>query len=287
MKEHYPLSKLSTFGIGGNARYLIEVRTLEEMRSALAESKRLSLPFFIIGKGSNSLFDDEGLNALVILNKMDQIEQPIPGTYRVGAGYNFSRLGSLTAREGWKGLEFAAGIPASVGGAVWMNAGANKQETKDTLQEVVFMNENGEIATYKKEEMSFSYRHSPFQSMKGVILEATFILEPCTEAREKQIEIIDYRKGTQPYGDKSAGCIFRNPTGNHAGKLIEEAGLKGFSIGGAQVSTQHANFIVNSENAKAKDVLKLIETVQRKIKEKFNIELQPEVRYISNEKVQQ
>jgi UDP-N-acetylmuramate dehydrogenase len=248
-QQHKRLGPLTTFGIGGEARYFVEVRTIEEMQETLKICHCEQLPFFILGKGSNSLFDDRGFNGVVIANRIDFLEKKENGVFRMGAGYSFSLLGAQTARQGWEGLEFASGIPGSVGGAVYMNAGANGRETCNSLVSVEFVNEQGELAVLSRSQIEFSYRFSSFQKQKGAIVAATFALNYSPSAREKQLEIINYRKKTQPYKDKSAGCIFRNPSCGHAGALIDQSGLKGKSIGGAQVSTMHANFIINKNQA--------------------------------------
>lgn len=278
--ENRPISSLTTFGIGGPARYSIDVHTIADMQHVLSECEKNKLPFFILGKGSNCLFDDRGLNAVLIVNKIDFLDSTDDGIFHVGAGYSFSRLGALTARRGWSGLEFASGIPGSVGGAVFMNAGANGNETCETIIQVEFVDPQGQLHQYSKDQLQFSYRHSCFHEMKGAIVGATFQLKPNQEARKRQIDIIDYRVATQPYGDKSAGCIFRNPTGNHAGALIEKAGLKGTRIGGAEVSPMHANFIVNREHATAENVLALINAVKKSVKEHTGYDLEEEVRFI-------
>lgn len=274
------LKEICTFGIGGPARFYVEARTIEEMQASLQYCLDENLPFFILGRGSNCLFDDRGFAGLVIHNKIDFKEEHPEGLFHVGGGYNFSLLGSQTARAGWSGLEFASGIPGSVGGAVFMNAGANGKETCETLVSVDFMTPEGDLKILKKEDLHFSYRHSSFQKLSGAIVGATFKLQPSSEARQKQIEIITYRKNTQPYGEKSAGCIFRNPNCGHAGALIDQSGLKGFQIGGAKVSEMHANFIVNTEKAKAADVLELIEHIKKKVKEHSGMDLESEVRFI-------
>ena len=278
------LSGLCTFGIGGPARYYLEARTSEEMLLALKTCHKNQIPFLILGRGSNCLFDDRGFNGAVIHNKIDFIENPQPHLFHVGGGYNFSLLGTQTARQGWSGLEFASGIPGSVGGAVFMNAGANGKETCDSLIEVEFISDAGEHHLFKRDELAFAYRHSPFQSMSGAIISATFSLAPADGARQKQIEIIDYRKRTQPLKEMSAGCIFRNPHCGHAGALIEQAGLKGMTIGGAKVSEVHANFIVNAGKATSVDVLALITAIKGHVKEKTGIELESEVRFIPYER---
>jgi UDP-N-acetylmuramate dehydrogenase len=280
LQQNKMLGDVCTFGIGGPARYFVEVKTVEEMQKILIHCKQENLPFFIIGKGSNCLFDDKGFNGVSILNKIDFFETPQPGTYYVGAGYSFSLLGVKSAREGWSGLEFASGIPASVGGAIFMNAGANGNETAAHLISVDFIDENGNKQNYKKKDLSFSYRTSPFQTMKGAVVGATFVLLPCSNARKKQLEIVDYRKKTQPYGQMSAGCVFRNPNCNHAGALIDICGLKGTSFGDAKVSELHGNFLINSGQATSRDMLMLIDYVKSQIKEKHGIELETEIRYV-------
>jgi UDP-N-acetylmuramate dehydrogenase len=276
---HKLLKQLSTFGIGGPAKYFIEISTIEDMQGLIAFCAKERLDYLVIGKGSNCLFDDRGFDGVVILNKISfckfQKEQ-----VHVGAGYSFSLLGVQTARKGLSGLEFASGIPATVGGAVYMNAGANGQETKDHLLEVSFVNERGDLEILSKNELSFSYRSSSFQKRKGAIVAATFALEPSIEARKKQLTIIEYRTKTQPYGEKSAGCVFRNPLEGSAGALIEKSGLKGQSIGGAEVSSLHANFIINKEDAKANDILSLAKRVQEKVKERLGVDLEMEIRCI-------
>lgn len=274
------LKTLSTFGVGGPARFFIAVQKVDEMLSLLKYCHEQKLPFFLLGKGSNCLFDDRGFDGLVILNKIAfcQFEGAV---VHVGAGYSFSLLGTQTARKGWSGLEFASGIPGSVGGAIFMNAGANGAETKDTLIEVLFVNEQGELEECKKEELSFSYRSSSFQKRKGAIVSAKFLLHPSEEARKKQLQIIDYRTRTQPYGDLSAGCVFRNPQTASAGALIQQSGLKGKRIGDAEVSLLHANFIINKGEATAKEILELAAYVKKTVHEKTGVELEMEIRCIS------
>lgn len=273
------LSEYSTFGIGGPIHLFAEILTPDEMQEAFIEAKKWSLPVFILGKGSNCLFDDKGFEGIVLLNRIDFLE--IEGTLaRAGSGASFSLLGIKTARQGLTGLEFASGIPASVGGAVFMNAGANGKETKDSLKSVEYLFSNGEVKVFSKEELKFSYRRSPFQTMQGAILSASFCLEKGEGARRRQMEILAKRIETQPLKDKSAGCIFRNPREMGAGALIDACGLKGFSIGGAAVSETHANFLINRGGATAKDVLSLIEEVQKKVREKTGVFLEPEVRIV-------
>lgn len=267
------LSEFSTFGIGGPIQDFVEVSTCEELEEAFA----FRGPKLIVGKGSNCLFDDRGFEGLVILNRIDFSEWK-ERSVTVGTGYSFSLLGVQTARKGFSGLEFASGIPASVGGAIYMNAGANGKETADSLQSVLYF--DGIWREYKREELQFGYRTSSFQSMQGVIGAATFSLFPEPTARQTQLQIVDYRMKTQPLKEKSAGCIFRNPTGASAGALIDRCGLKGFALGGAKVSEIHANFIVNVKHASAQEVKQLIQLVQEKVFAQTGVELEPEIRMI-------
>lgn len=273
------LSEFSTLGIGGPARIFVEVTTVEELSSVVKEACQKNIPFIVIGKGSNCLFDDRGFDGLVVLNRINFIEQHENQIY-VGSGYSFSLLGVQTARNSFSGLEFASGIPATVGGAIYMNAGAGGPEVADVLTEVEYISWSGQKVVFKKEECSFSYRTSIFQNMKGAIAAARFSLIPKLKARQLQLEIISYRTKTQPYGEKSAGCVFRNPEGQSAGALIEKCGLKGMRVGGAEVSFLHANFLINKENATARDFLELIYLVQKTVKTKTGIELETEVRVI-------
>jgi UDP-N-acetylmuramate dehydrogenase len=282
-QENRLLCDLSTFNIGGPAHYYVEARSAADLISILETCRQKSFPYFILGKGSNCLFDDRGFAGVVIANKLDGIKEISPGRFYAAAGASFSLLGARTAREGWSGLEFASGIPASVGGAIYMNAGAMGRETCQALRSVEYLTHEGEVKNFAREELSFAYRSSPFQKQKGVILGATFFLEKKALAREYQIEIVQKRAQSQPYQEKSAGCVFRNPEGAFAGALIEKAGLKGARIGDAVVSAVHANFIVNSGKARASDVLQLIDQIQKQVQTSFGIFLHPEVRYIPYE----
>lgn len=279
-QQNKPLKEICTFGIGGPAKHYIEVKQIPLMQELIKYCNLRKIPYCIVGKGSNCLFDDRGFKGLVIANKIDFIERPQPGIFHAGAGYSFSLLGVQTARQGWSGLEFASGIPASVGGAVFMNAGANGSETCETLTSVDYIDEEGSLITINRNDLTFSYRTSPFQCRTGAIVGATFRLSSSEQARKKQLEIIAYRKKTQPYGDKSAGCIFRNTNCSPAGALIDQCGLKGMQIGGAKVSEMHANFIVNAGQAASTEVIALIEYVQSKVKELKGVELESEVRCI-------
>lgn len=278
--ENIPLKDYCTFQIGGPARYLKEIRSIPEMQAALIFCQTHQIPHLILGKGSNCLFHDKGFNGAVLVNKIDFLEQPRPGLFHVGAGYSFPLLGVQTARQGYGGLEFASGIPASVGGAVYMNAGANGNETCRHLESVDYVTDSGELKRYLISELTFTYRCSPFQKMRGAIVGATFLLTTNEEARKKQVEIVLKRKASQPLSAKSAGCVFLNPVSEYAGELIERCGLKGLSVGGAAVSQVHGNFLINANNATSKEMIDLIHTVKTKVKHTTGHDLTSEIRII-------
>jgi UDP-N-acetylmuramate dehydrogenase len=277
IKKNEPLARYSTFGIGGPAQWFISVTTVEMMQQALQFAFEKNLPFHILGKGSNTLFDDRGYNGVVIQNKITHYEQN-EGHFTVGSGFSFALLGVRSARLGYEGLEFASGIPATVGGAIFMNAGANGQETQTHLASVDFVDNKGNLLTLPKKELAFSYRCSSFHNKKGAIVGAAFSLKKNEAAKKRQQTILSYRKKSQPLKELSCGCVFQNPKGDFAGKLIEEAGLKGLSCGGATVSPLHANFIVNNGSASAKDVIELIEKIQQEVKKKSGTQLESEIR---------
>lgn len=284
LRQGVSLKEYSTFGIGGKALFFIEVSSEIQMQEAMQFARKENIPFFVLGKGSNVLFDDKGYKGLVILNKLQFIEWA-ENEVTVSSGYSFAHLGVQSARKQLSGLEFASGIPGSVGGAICMNAGACGSDVSQVLVNAKVLEENGEMKTYKKEEIGFGYRTTIFQKKKVIIVSGTFSLSPAENARKKQMDYVEYRLKTQPYKDKSAGCIFCNPKEGSvsAGYLIQEAGLKGKQIGGAVVSPMHANFIVNKENASAKDVLDLIEEVKEQVQKKHKIDLECEVRFIPYE----
>ncbi|NGX46004.1 MAG: UDP-N-acetylenolpyruvoylglucosamine reductase [Chlamydiae bacterium] len=282
LEKNKSLSAYSTFGIGGPARYFIAVKTIDELKRAVLWAEQEGIPLMVIGRGSNSLFHDQGFDGLAIHNKLHFCE--IEGSaVHVSSGYNFSLLGAQTAKRGLSGLEFASGIPGSVGGAIFMNAGASGGETADHLQIVTVMNHKGELYDLKRSDIEFAYRTSSFQMSGEIIVSARFLLEEDRSARGRQIEIVSYRTETQPYGDQSCGCVFRNPEKGSAGALIEQCGLKGMRIGGAEVSTLHGNFIVNREGATAEDVWRLGAEVRRLVHEKTGIILEWELRRLPYE----
>lgn len=281
----FPLSSLSSFHIGGNASYVIYPTTPDELASLSALCHSISIPNIVVGNGSNLLFSDSGYEGAVILTT--QIKNiKIDGTIvKVGCGVSLTHLASKVSEKSLTGLEFAYGIPGTVGGALYMNAGAYGGEIKDVCVSVkVYDSVNDEIYDIKAEDCGFGYRESIFQNNDKIILGAKFSLnegDPNMIA-ETMNRLMQQRIDKQPLNYPSAGSVFKRYPGHFAGKLIEDAGLKGHTIGGAQVSEKHAGFIINIGNATAADVLALIEYIRNVIKDKVGIELQTEVKYIKN-----
>jgi len=275
-----PLANHTTWRIGGPADLLIQPKDKETLILAVQMIHRHNIPWSVIGRGSNLLVRDGGLRGAVLkvaegLSHCEFRGQEVC----VGAGYSMIRLAVEAGKMGLTGLEFAGGIPGSVGGAVYMNAGAHGSDLSRILKKAEILFDNGEVKVLTNEELKFAYRTSLLQTKKGVVLEATFQLR---DGDPKEIAAVlainkDRRRQTQPLQLPCAGSVFRNPPGDHSGRLIEEAGLKGFQIGGAQISEMHANFIVNRGGATASDVLTLMDHVRRTIMEKYGVDLHPEV----------
>lgn len=275
------LSTLSTFEIGGPARFVFKAKSISNVQEAFAWANGEGCPVFVVGHGSNCLFSDSGFAGLVIVNRIEAWHQE-DRLFHVGGGHGFAAFGVRVANEGWGGVEFAAGIPGTVGGAVVMNAGACGQQVADTLHYVDWVEMDGQFKRFAKEEIGLGYRHSAFQGKRGAIVAAGFLLNRSEEAKQRQKAMIKERVGTQPVKEKSAGCVFKNPPGASAGRLIEEAGLKGYKIGGAEVSTVHANFIVNRGGAKACEVCELIAFIQQEVAKRSGYTLETEVKVIGD-----
>ena len=280
LQANVVLKEFTTFKIGGPARYFTRIKTGKDAISAIKFAKKNNLKFLVIGKGSNILIDTKGFDGLIILNQINHLE--VKGNLViVGSGYKYPLLAHKLLRLGLTGLEFAAGIPATVGGAVFMNAGASGYQTSDVLEKIVYLTDQLELVTLEKEELDFSYRRSFLQKKKGIVLEATFNLKSMEGGKKLQRELTDYRIKTQPYSSYSAGCVFQNPKKNvSAAYLIDKCSLKNKRLGGAVVSEKHANFIINEDNATSDDVLSLIEYVKTKVKEQTGYLLNEELRYI-------
>jgi UDP-N-acetylmuramate dehydrogenase len=279
-----PLSQHTTWRVGGPADLFIYPRSKDELERAMQIVRRHGLPWRVIGRGSNLLVRDGGIRGAVfkIGEGLDGLS--IDGTRVVaGGGCSLIKLSRQTARQGLTGLEFAEGIPGTVGGAVCMNAGAHGSETSRVLTSAEVLLDSGERVVLSKEGLGFRYRTSVLQGkVKGIVTEATFQLahgDPQKIVAE-MARYRDRRKQTQPLQYPCAGSVFRNPPGDHAGRLIEASGLKGYRVGDAEVSTQHANFIINRGQATATDVLALIDHIVRTVEERFGVRLKTEVQVV-------
>ncbi|MDR7236195.1 UDP-N-acetylmuramate dehydrogenase [Neobacillus drentensis] len=284
VKKNEPLVNHTTIKIGGPADLFIEPSSVENLKQVMSLVKKYSLNWRAIGRGSNLLVSDKGIEGAVIKLGSGIDELKINGTeITVGGGHSLVSLATLISKKGMSGLEFASGIPGSVGGAVYMNAGAHGSDISKILTRAHILFEDGTMEWLSNEEMKFSYRTSVLQKIRpGIVVEASFqLVEGDKEAIVSQmIKNKDYRKETQPWNFPCAGSIFRNPLPNYAGKLIEVAGLKGFSIGGAKISEMHGNFIVNAGNATAGDVLALIQHVKDVIYSLYEVKMETEVEIV-------
>ena len=276
-----PLSRHTSLRMGGPARYFLELRNIEELASVIEFSQKENLDFFVLGEGTNVLFCDEGFSGLVIRLKGEFEKFFIEGEeVTAGAGVKLNYLVEKLAKRGLAGLEFASGIPGSLGGAIVSNAGTKMGSISDVTREIKIFS-GGNVKILKKDEVNFSYRHCDLPD-KAIILEVKVGLKngKKTDIIKKIKENIKERKKNQPLSTLNAGCVFKNPETCEAGKLIETAGLKGARFGDAEVSTKHANFIINRGRAKAKDVYNLIEKIRGAVKEKFNIDLELELKLV-------
>ena len=287
VKRNELLAQHTTMKIGGPADLFIEPSSVENIRKVIGFINKHHLPWRAIGRGSNLLVSDKGIEGAVIKLGAGLSNLTIEGTkITVGAGHSLISLSTMISKKGLSGLEFASGIPGSVGGAVYMNAGAHGSDISKILTRAHILFADGTMEWLSKDEMEFSYRTSILQKKRpGIVLEAEFKLTEGDKATivAQMLKNKDYRKETQPWNFPCAGSIFRNPLPNYAGKLIEEAGLKGFSIGGAKISEMHGNFIVNAGNATAKDVLDLIQHVKEKIEHLYAIKIETEVEIIGRD----
>lgn len=284
VKENELLANHTTIKIGGPADLLIEPNSVESLIKTMELIREYKLKWTAIGRGSNLLVSDKGIEGVVIKlgAGLDTLELN-DNELRVGGGYSLVSLATSISRKGLSGLEFASGIPGSVGGAVYMNAGAHGSDFSKILKKALVLFEDGTVEWLTNEQMEFSYRTSVLQKKRpGIVIEA--ILQLTVGAKEDIVSEMqknkEYRKETQPWNFPCAGSIFRNPLPNYAGQLIEVAGLKGHSIGGAKISEMHGNFIVNTGTATAEDVLALIQHVKDTIFDLYEIKMETEVEII-------
>lgn len=287
VKENVLLAPYTTFRIGGPARYFVVVKTSEELLEALRFAFEKQVQWKMLGGGSDVLVADSGYPGLIIKNEMTGVNIfAETGVVTAGAGVRLAQLIMACARQGLSGLEYAIGVPATVGGAVWANLGARGKELKDLLISVDVVNPHTlERTTLSAAQCAFAYRDSTFKHNPLLILGATFqcAKEPKEIVLKRVQELTQLRKDTQDIGSHNAGCIFKNPkdqTDIPAARCIDEMGLKGFSIGGAQVSSIHANFIINTGNATAEDVIILISLIKQKVRDNLGIQLMEEIEYI-------
>jgi UDP-N-acetylmuramate dehydrogenase len=277
-----PMAKHTSFRIGGPVEAMAFPKTAAQLSEIFKTSAISDFKPVILGAGTNVLAPDEGMKGLVICLKdcLDGMEQISDTEIRVGAGATMTRAAVFAANLGLSGLEFAHGIPGTVGGGVYMNAGAYGGEICQVCKSVDVMDFDGNIRTFTKEEMEFSYRHSALEDQGGVVVCAVFSLSPkaTEEIRQQMKELMGKRSASQPLDKPSAGSAFKRPVGGYAAALIDQAGLKGYQVGGAAISTKHAGFAVNLGGATAADVQELLKKVSDIVYEKSGIRLEPEVR---------
>lgn len=287
LKTDEPMSKYSSFRVGGPADLLLNVDSVAKLQAILEVNKELKLPITVIGNGTNILVKDKGIRGIVIRYVAKGISKATMDndTYAitVDAGLPNAALANELLKDSLTGFEFAASIPGTIGGAIYMNAGAFGGEMENIVSEVTFLDLD-DLAIYKSDgdDCDFSYRHSKFENMNTVILSATMVFSKGNKEEIKRTmdAYLQKRLETQPYDKPNAGSTFKRGDGFITAMLIDEAGLKGYKIGGAQVSEKHAGFIVNTGNATAKDILDLIKYVQKTIMEKYGKAIEPEVRIL-------
>lgn len=283
--EGVSLSKLTTYRVGGKATCIAYPKDINELVNLLKLLKSNGVKYKLLGNGSNLLFSDNDYQGVLIkLSEFNNIEFISRNKLRVGAGYSLIKLSLLTAKKGLTGLEFASGIPGSVGGAVFMNAGAYKSDMGYVVESVKVLTPNYEVINLENKEMNFHYRSSYLQKNRDyicleVIIKLQFgkkdaIEEVIKERRERRI-------ASQPLEYPSAGSVFRNPDGNFAGKLIEDCSLKGMKHGGAMISDKHANFVVNYKDATSSDIKYLIDLAHDKVLEKYGIDMKIEQEFVN------
>ena len=282
LRFNEPMAKHTSFRIGGPVEVMAFPKSREELTKLLKTSALLDCKTAILGAGTNVLAPDEGISGLVICLKdcLDGVERLDENHIRVMSGVTMTRAAVFAANQGLGGMEFAHGIPGSVGGGVYMNAGAYGGELCQIVESVEVMDMAGNLRRLSKEEMHFSYRHSILEEERGIVISADFTLEPkpTEEIKARMKELMGKRSASQPLDLPSAGSAFKRPVGGYAAALIDNAGLKGYQVGNAAISTKHAGFAVNLGGATAEDVKNLLRQVSEKVFENSGIRLEPEVR---------
>jgi UDP-N-acetylmuramate dehydrogenase len=285
LRAQVPLANLTSFRVGGPAEWYVAPQRWEDLQASFEWAHSQGLPLTLLGAGSNLLVSDRGLPGLVISTRhlRETHFDEETGTVTVGAGEPIARIAWQAADKGWEGLEWAVGIPGTVGGAVVMNAGAHKSCTADILVSIQTLSPNGTIEVLKPEDLGFSYRTSILQGGDRLVTQATFQLKPGAnpvQVRAATGQHLEQRRRSQPYHLPSCGSVFRNPATHPAAWLIEQIGLKGYTIGGAQVAERHANFILNCGGAKANDIFQIIRHVQQQVEQHWALRLEPEVKIL-------
>ena len=280
-----PMKKHTSFKVGGTADIFLKIHNEDELKEVLTVAKKVDVPFFVMGNGSNLLVKDNGIRGIVAKIELDEIKFKEHDEYyyvKVAAGVKLMSLAQKLLKKEIEGFEFASGIPGTIGGAIRMNAGAYGGEMKDIVLKTRYMDSKGNIYTIQNADHQFEYRNSIFSKKNWVILDTTFKLKKGNkeEIKAKMEEYAAKRKEKQPLNFPSAGSTFKRGDGYITAKLIDECGLKGYNIGDAEVSSMHAGFIINKGNATAEDILRLIEHVKEKVHEKFKIEIELEIQVV-------
>lgn len=280
------LENHTTLHIGGEADYLITPTSIEELQGVLCLCRQLSIPYFVMGNGSNLLVSDQGFRGIVfkLSEEFSKVEIHEDGTVVAQAGILLSKLANQIADHGYTGFEFAAGIPGTFGGAVTMNAGAYDGEIKQCIVSAKVMDPEGNVLELMKDELGLGYRSSILQKKNYIMLEATLRFQKgeVNKIKQKIKELNTLRREKQPLEQYSAGSTFKRPEGYFAGKLICDAGLRGYEVGGAAVSEKHCGFCINKNNATAQEFLRLVHDVIRIVYEKFGVKLEPEIKFLGD-----
>jgi UDP-N-acetylmuramate dehydrogenase len=285
LAANFRLAELTTYRVGGPAQWFIAPHTTAQLQASVQWASSEGLPITVLGAGSNLLISDHGLPGLVISTRhlRDQTFCEETELITVAAGKPLPRLCGQLAKQGWAGFEWAVGIPGTIGGAVVMNAGAHGESISDSMVDALILDPDGTLHTLTNADLEYGYRSSKLQGQQSIVLSARFALKAGQTIEVVQATTdshLNHRLSTQPYDLPSCGSVFRNPLPKTAGWLIENSGLKGFTIGGAQVAPKHANFIVNLGGAKAADIHALIFHVQKQIEDRWALKLHPEVKIL-------
>ena len=284
IKQKERLEYYTSLHIGGEADYLVTPSTVDEIKQIIEVCKRDNMPYYIMGNGSNILASDHGFRGLIIKlgNEFSNIQINEDGYIKAQAGVLLSTLANEAAKQSFTGFEFAAGIPGSLGGAVYMNAGAYDGEMKQCLSSATVMDDDGNIVQYHKDDLQLGYRSSILQKNKLILLEAELKLEKGDKkfVFDKIEDFNQRRREKQPLEEYSAGSTFKRPQGYYAGKLIHDAGLRGYQVGGAAVSKKHCGFVINKNNATAEEFKTVIQDVIRIVQDKYGVTMEPEVRFL-------